>query len=697
MIYMDGPKKTMLAGFFALMFVLCAFAPTAMAGSAADPEITDATGDVAISPDAALDALLSLGDYFDILSAWFDAESEDSFNVNLKCSALPDAMTAAPVTWMYDVYFSIDDIKYQVDCYADVTDASGIPTMPYWVYRLLDGNGTAIGSLNGSIDTTNGILTVTVPKESVGSPTPGSILTETYAIADGEIGIMAPLAITYSDRAPDTDYGRPYIFGGAGPNSGMISIVVTPGAITATKGQTKSTIITVKNNGTMNDTITFTGAFDGNVSNGCTASFNPTTLNVTSNGTAYAVASFIVPANATEGTITYNIQATSTGGALASGSVNLTITSGPPVTYGVDVTAPSGAEVKPGETHAYSFTVRNTGTADSDQYDISATSENSWDVEVAGDSTITVAKGASKTVQVNITVPSGTADGATDVLTLKAISKGNTSKSDQATVTTTATTSAGGAGSVLDQANEFADGLIGSYLESAGIEGALGEYTPLIILGVLALLLLIILIIIIAALSGGKKFRMDCDDNAHDVKRGYDTQYQITLTAKKGGRNGIPIVLEAKGIPEGWSATLDKTAVSPKKNEPAGVILTVKPPAEAAEGAVAEISVIARMEKKKKKKRSIATRSKVVIPVSQIQISNVTNIPQEAKKGDRVLTVVEIENRDDTAANGLKCSIYVNEKAIHSEIISLGANSKTEVKKSWIAESDENTVRVALE
>ncbi|MDD5511592.1 MAG: hypothetical protein PHI12_12410, partial [Dehalococcoidales bacterium] len=294
-------------------------------------------------------------------------------------------------------------------------------------------------------------------------------------------------------------------------------------------------------------------------------------------------------------------------------------------------------------------------------------------------------------------VPSDAANGATDILTLKATSKGDSSKSDQATVITTAKTSAGGAGGILDQANEFADGLIGSYLESAGMKDKLGTYTPLIVLAVLVLLLLLLLIIIIAACCGGTPFRMSCEDNSHEVKRGYDTQYQITLTTKKGKKNGIPLILETKGAPEGWSAILDKAAVSPKKDEPAIVFLTVKPPAEAIEGATASISVIARMEKKKKKKRVVATTSKVVLPVSRVQITNVTNIPQEAKKGDRVLTVVEIENRDDTAATGIKCSIYVNEKAIHSEIVPMGANSKVEVKKSWVADSDENTVRVALE
>ncbi|PKK81300.1 MAG: hypothetical protein CVT47_03155, partial [Thermoplasmata archaeon HGW-Thermoplasmata-2] len=388
------------------------------------------------------------------------------------------------------------------------------------------------------------------------------------------------------------------------------------------------------------------------------------------------------------------------------------------VEYGVDVTAPSGKTAKPGDTVTYTFIVKNTGTAN-DTYTLTAKSQNNWNAQIVGGASVAISNGSSKNADVKITVPSSAANGLTDVLTFNATSTGNSTKTKEVTVTTTVSTSGGNGGGgnggggangnetnesagVLNKLNEFAKGIFGPVLESAGLEEALGPYTALILLILLLLLLLILLLIILAARN--VPFKMECADEAKDAKRGKETQYQITLTTKKGGKKGIPVLLEAIGVPDGWNANLDQTKVFVKRKDPQTVFLTVAPPADALDGTVAEISVIGRLAKVKKdewkqknKKRKITTRTKAVVPVPLIEIANVANVPQEAKKGDRVLTIIEIANQDEAEAQGVRCSLYVNDRIVHSEIASIPASSKMEIKKSWIADSDDNEIRVALE
>ncbi|MDD5502396.1 MAG: hypothetical protein PHH26_02905, partial [Candidatus Thermoplasmatota archaeon] len=252
---MGGNKKTMLAGIFALMFILCAFAPSAMAGSAADPEITDAAGDVKTTPgDQGVPAQIS-GD-FDIVSGWFSEETATTFNAHLKVASMSQAtLLLATGPLVCDIYFTIGSASY----YAQFTGTAGIynlpPTadLPTFTFKLYYSNGTSLASLNGSVDTATGNITMTIPKDKVGSPAPGSIMTDCYAVSRGNLDMglgLTPIPVGVYDRAPDADYGRPYIFGGAGPNAGNINITLVPTALTATKGQTKSAIITIRNNGT---------------------------------------------------------------------------------------------------------------------------------------------------------------------------------------------------------------------------------------------------------------------------------------------------------------------------------------------------------------------------------------------------------------------------------------------------------------
>ncbi|MBS3816544.1 MAG: hypothetical protein KGY76_03155 [Candidatus Thermoplasmatota archaeon] len=109
-------------------------------------------------------------------------------------------------------------------------------------------------------------------------------------------------------------------------------------------------------------------------------------------------------------------------------SMNVTLEAG----YGVNVTGPDNQEEIFKGLHTYSFSVKNTGTAD-DTYDLSVTDTQGWTVNVQN--TVSVAVGESESVEVEVELPQG-AEGTTSTITLTADSQGGAvSDSDNMDVT----------------------------------------------------------------------------------------------------------------------------------------------------------------------------------------------------------------------------------------------------------------------
>ena len=85
---------------------------------------------------------------------------------------------------------------------------------------------------------------------------------------------------------------------------------------------------------------------------------------------------------------------------------------------GVEITPPSNKTGAPTETVSYSFIVNNTGDQ-TDNFTVSAVSENSWDVNTSSVVVGPLASNESTVVTVNITIPMGEPANTVDNLTFK--------------------------------------------------------------------------------------------------------------------------------------------------------------------------------------------------------------------------------------------------------------------------------------
>ncbi len=143
-----------------------------------------------------------------------------------------------------------------------------------------------------------------------------------------------------------------------------------------------------------------------------------------------------IPANAlNNNTDTVTVKATSQANAAKSDSAVLTTTA---QTDWVTVTPPTAAKTGfAGTAVLYNLTVTNTNNL-ADTYNIALTGQ-AWQT-IAPVQVGPVAAGTSSTFQVTVNIPANALDGNTDVVTVKATSQANPTKSDAAMLTTTAQT-----------------------------------------------------------------------------------------------------------------------------------------------------------------------------------------------------------------------------------------------------------------
>lgn len=102
----------------------------------------------------------------------------------------------------------------------------------------------------------------------------------------------------------------------------------------------------------------------------------------------------------------------------------------------VRVLAPSNRSNGPGMTIQYAFTVENYQTSQ-DTFTLSLSSAGGWNTNFPGGSSVAIGAANSGTATVEVTIPSGTAEGTTDVLTLTATSQTDSGITRSASTTTT--------------------------------------------------------------------------------------------------------------------------------------------------------------------------------------------------------------------------------------------------------------------
>jgi hypothetical protein len=167
----------------AIFVSLVLAASTAQAGSADDPEVTDASGD-----DSLLQ-LLALGlTNADLIAGWVENETADSLVFAIQAGG--DIGSSLVVdTYLYGFHASYNG-----------TDVSA----------TTDQAGTAGGDA-ASVEIAGDTAFLTVPKTAFGAVRPGTNLTGLFI--DGAFVLVTQPLTLFADRGPDDGFGREYVIG----------------------------------------------------------------------------------------------------------------------------------------------------------------------------------------------------------------------------------------------------------------------------------------------------------------------------------------------------------------------------------------------------------------------------------------------------------------------------------------------------
>ncbi|HHH78109.1 MAG TPA: hypothetical protein ENL18_02715, partial [Thermoplasmatales archaeon] len=331
--------------------------------------------------------------------------------------------------------------------------------------------------------------------------------------------------------------------------------------------------VSVWNKGSSNETVTLSSDYSGEWD----VDIDPTTVNIDANYLNYSSVKVTAPSDAQPGDfLNITIRAQGTTG---SDSIWLNTTVAAP-TYGVDITAPSGKDGKPGDTITYTFTVKNTGDL-KDSYSLSASS--TWQSSL-DKHTLILLPGESGDVTASVDIPSDAENNSNDKLTVTVQSQ-NSSKSDSASVTTTAVLPGGGGG-----------------------EEKSSSKIPSLVLFVLFLIGITALVIVVIFITdyARRYVSLSCDERMKEIPPGYSADYRISVTNTlekiKGGKNRLNYRLAVGGdIPEGWRAEIDKEVMTLDGGESAEVTLHVEAPEDASMDEWASVDVMVKPIKKRSK------------------------------------------------------------------------------------------------
>ncbi len=281
-----------------------AFAPNVLAGTEQGPEITDAEGDT--TPPA---AGVPFFDQVDVISAWISDETESAFNMAIKVKDIPDATgpISTGTAFGYGFWFTIGDVTLEFYVtFKDMTEAGPVDR-----YEIWDVDGNKVGDVPGSFDASTNVIVGTIPKDMVGKPAAGDVMSGLYVrniyFLDGDEFA--------SDRAPDSGSGRDYTFTGGIPTGPSSS-----GGIALTSDKTEASVAngvpaTYNLTLTSNKTETTTVALTSNTVDKWEISISPNTMEVPAGRTATATLS-VTPTGqvAADEKAVVTVNATFTGG-----------------------------------------------------------------------------------------------------------------------------------------------------------------------------------------------------------------------------------------------------------------------------------------------------------------------------------------------------------------------------------------------
>jgi hypothetical protein len=206
--------KTKIVGIFVCMLLITTILPiTAIAGDEENPEITDTIGD-------------AFGN-IDINSVWFSEKTEEP-NYLFICMKI-NQPNQNKIQQTFGVGWEYNGIVYGCSLFIGL-HIIGLEAWDSGEYiNSAPGGGPNYLSIDkGTYDKSTGIITWKIPKEIIGNPDPGDVLTKTQSTAFqrpgflGLIGFSRPMIEIFAeilfgnslwDNAPDrsNEYGLDYI------------------------------------------------------------------------------------------------------------------------------------------------------------------------------------------------------------------------------------------------------------------------------------------------------------------------------------------------------------------------------------------------------------------------------------------------------------------------------------------------------
>lgn len=171
-------------------------ASTASAGSSADPEITDPKGDQAVGGEPSPQGQFS---NIDVIAAWIEDDGEGDLLVVIQAGAeIRGGQVNGNPTTKYDFV-----LHFETDAGAFTAGATVENNPPAF---------TLIGAASAAERPLPDTLHITVPRDAIGNPAPGSVMANLYVAADMHLEGRT----IADDRAPDSDFGRDFVFPGSG-------------------------------------------------------------------------------------------------------------------------------------------------------------------------------------------------------------------------------------------------------------------------------------------------------------------------------------------------------------------------------------------------------------------------------------------------------------------------------------------------
>lgn len=267
--------------------LLLAAAPTALAGTADAPEVTDPGGDgypCANFPVAACPPGPASQAFLDVLKVWVEEAGPDAFQVHLALAGAPPAFgpgAGAPIP-MFGCQGVGSSVYYEVDFQAldpsgsqtDASDPGGFgdklndylsatvacdtaasmsPTAIEFDHGILTSTTTGdtielLGQVAGQV--TGSDITWTVPRDLEEIAVPAGAAAAGYSL--GSLSARSEMLVQqvgtfFADRAPDADFGTPFAFGSSSAAKPIYGNVTTPDFSLVAKNPTATNLTYIYN------------------------------------------------------------------------------------------------------------------------------------------------------------------------------------------------------------------------------------------------------------------------------------------------------------------------------------------------------------------------------------------------------------------------------------------------------------------